>query len=664
MALIYCAYIDYYDPTTSANGKLRVATGSGFFPAPPDPGYLPRLEHPGQIAFSIRGAEGGRRTSNWGDLIVSDPDGALTADLSNCFFDGRWVWVFTIDPDAGWGSLEYIYKAAVDTVAFDLETIRFRLRDRHIDLDTPFSDVKYLGDNSGGAGIEGSEELKDKRKPRILGRIANLEAVCVNPAKLIYQVNDGAIANLINVFDAGAYLTPQYNATNKQPVNYTGATAADQITAIEATEPSAGRYKCAPRAGLFRLSATPFGAVTACVATSWDPADISAAGLIKAILLEKGYSGFLYDSDFTALDQKNAASLGVVVQDGETTASLLDRICQSVGAWWGFSPLTMFRIARFDGPSPDSVGGYGTDVITNGTFASGLSGWTASNADVWTSQSIGGSLCASCYDLDPATDEPYEFTTSLTQAVTLAAGTTYELNYTVRLGTDGSVRGSIQPKLTGGTTVSGSTRTSSGNFTETFIAASGNNALVFQTGSSGFNGAIDDVVLRPITSSTYALSFTDADILDIERLGDDTRALWSATLECDPNDAPQQKSALAGVVDDARLAWLSKPARNQSYADASLKSVRWSAEDKTIPSLLNGLAPALAEAQRRQALYSVRRDTVTVTLTGAARVATLDLGRPVLITTPRLGYSAGRPFVITGISADFGTDTLELNLWG
>lgn len=526
MALIYCAQIDYYNPATSANGMLQVSTGSGF-----DGGagvfFQPRLENPGQIAFSIRGAEGGRRASNWGDLVVSDPDGALTADLSAYFFDGRDVTVFTLDTDIGWGSYVIMYYAVVDTVAFDMETIRFRLRDRHIGLDQPFSDVKYLGDNSAGAGIEGNEELKDKHKPRILGRIAQMEAICVNPSKLIYQVNtpsSGAstalIANVVNVFDAGAYLVTRYNATNKQPVTYTGATAADQAAALEAAAPVSGGYQSAPRAGLLRLSAAPFGTITACVATSWDPADLSAAGLIEAILIEKGATTVntslrYLAADFTALDQKNAASLGVVVQDGETTASLLDRICQSVGAWWGFSPTNYFRVARFDGPaaSPD-------------------------------------------------------------------------------------------------------------------------------------------------------FTLTDDDILNIERLADDTRPLWSVTVECDPNDAPQQKSALAGVVDDTRLAWLSKPARNQASADPSLKTARWLAEDKTIPSLLNGLAPALAEAQRRQALYSVRRDTVTVTLTGAARVATLDLGLTVRIVTPRLGYSAGRSFVMTGITADFGTDTLELNLWG
>jgi len=73
--------------------------------------------------------------------------------------------------------------------------------------------------------------------------------------------------------------------------------------------------------------------------------------MIKRILGEKGYtSSDWVAADFVALDQKNAGSLGVIVSDSETTTALLDRICQSVGAWWGFDALGRFRVARLDAP--------------------------------------------------------------------------------------------------------------------------------------------------------------------------------------------------------------------------------------------------------------------------------------------------------------------------
>ena len=45
----------------------------------------------------------------------------------------------------------------------------------------------------------------------------------------------------------------------------------------------------------------------------------------------------------------------MIVQDGETTATLIDRICASVGVWWGVDSLNRFRFARLDAPSGVSV---------------------------------------------------------------------------------------------------------------------------------------------------------------------------------------------------------------------------------------------------------------------------------------------------------------------
>lgn len=839
MATIFLAQINCYDPSTGGTSTIKFATGSGFFSG--SDVYPPRLQSPGSISFSINTSEGGKRTLSFGELSLHDPDGVLSATLSGYFFDGRDVTVLTIDPAIGWGSSAIVYRAIIETAAFTLDSIRFRLRDRAAELDVPFSTLKYAGTNSAGAGVEGAEDLKDRYKPRIFGRVAHMEAVCVNTAKLEYQVNSVAslgntasIAEIINVFDAGAYLVPQFDSSTKQPQTYSGSTAANQITAMEAAAPASNDYLIANKAGLFRLARKPFGTVTACVTSSWDINAISAAGIIQSLLTEKGYS--VGDqtrrwkaADMDAMNALNAAPLGLIVQDGETTASLLGRICQSIGAWWGFSRDNYFRTAIFEAPETISLPIYSAEMATNGGFSGSLTGWTAiwtatgnsadyagiAIADVWTNQ-VGAADCCTTtrteYDSVP-------YSTRLQQAQTLTSGIPYSVTFTILVGGnyDPSPQGSIQPRFTGGSTVSGTVRSALGTYTETMYAASGNTTFEFITGGAGFNGAIDNVSLKAITFSmidqilngtfsgslsnwtaiwtdtgnssnymglaitdvwtnqtgtadcctltrgdgddvfysttlyqaqnlvpglAYELTYTlveggyyypspsgsitpkfaggstvsgttrttlgtftdtltavagnnvlqfvtgasgfngaidnvklvpanvplltldDSNIIEIERQADDWKPLYSATVECDINYSQAKKEQTAGIVTDDRLGWLSRESRNQGYADSAVQTVRPLAINQDYPSLMNGLSSALAEAKRRKGLYSVRRDNLTVQLNGALQVMTLDCGVLVKVQTARLGYAAGRMFVITGVSANFDADTIELNLWG
>jgi hypothetical protein len=173
-----------------------------------------------------------------------------------------------------------------------------------------------------------------------MGALHSMSPVLVNTAKLIYQVNDGATDSIINVFDSGAYLSR-------------GAPYASEAEMLSSA-PASGEWKSYD--GYFRLGSSAFGQVTACVAERWSYLDCTAAGIIQRILTNAGFtSDDWVIADFTALDQLNAGSIGVIVQDGETTATLIDRICASVGVWWGVDSLNRFRFARLDAPSGVSV---------------------------------------------------------------------------------------------------------------------------------------------------------------------------------------------------------------------------------------------------------------------------------------------------------------------
>lgn len=499
---LWLAEITAYDPGSSSVVTWRFASGQGYDNA--GTFYEPRIENPATFSRSIGGGGfGGRASGSYGELTLINNDGALNA-LADDYFDGRTLTLKVGNAGMAYGSFQTVMVATIETVAMERQRVSVRLRDRAITLDTPFSAVKYAGTNSLPNGIEGtSDDIKDQYKPRILGRVALMTPVCCNTSKLIYQVNAGSVDSIVNVFDAGAYLSRSTDYTSQSD--------------MENNAPASGTFRSWPAGGCFRLGASPYGALSACVAERWLYTDNTAAGLIQRILTEIGYTGSDWvAADFTTLNQANAGSLGVIVSDGETTASLLDRITQSVGAWWGFDRINRFRIARLDAPS-----------------------------------------------------------------------------------------------------------------------------------------------------GSPAATFTDSDIIELERQPDTTPPNWRTTIQADTNYAVQDKKSLAGVVTLDRAGWFEQASREQTAESATVKSTRLLADETTTETLINGISIAAAEAARRLALYSVRRDTVTLTVADPlSRYGAVDIGSVVNLTTSKLGYGSGKLFTVTGIAVDYQRNTLDLTLWG
>jgi hypothetical protein len=337
---IFLAEIEAYDPASSSLITYRFASGQGYDNA--GTFYKPRLENPATFSRSMGGGIGGRTSTSLGELTLINIDRELAA-MADDYYDGRTLTLKVGDPDSAYSTFTTALKATIETVAVERERISVRLRDKAVALDKPFSDDKFGGTNSLPSGIDGTaDDIKDQHKPRILGRIALMQPVLVNTSRLIYMVNAGPVDGILNVFDAGAYLSRGSDYTNQ----------AD----MEANEPARGQWRACPSIGSFRLGSSPYGELSVSVVEEWDYLSNTAAGLIQRILTEKGYtSSDWVAADFTALNARNAGSLGVVVQGDETTASLIDRICQSVGAWWGFDNINRFRVARFEAPTGSPV---------------------------------------------------------------------------------------------------------------------------------------------------------------------------------------------------------------------------------------------------------------------------------------------------------------------
>ena len=498
---LFLAEIEAYDPDTSSTVTWYFSSGKGYDNA--GIYYAPRIENPALLQRSISSITGGKASISYGELTLSNLDGALNA-LADDFFDGRTLTLKRGDETDAYASFDTVLVATVESAAMERERISIRLRDKTYLLNKPFNESKYAGTNTLPNGLEGTpDDIKGQPKPKIYGRIAFMQPVLVNTAKLIYQVNDGAVDAIINVFDSGAYLSRGTDYSSE----------ADML----ATAPVSGEWRAYPAGGYFRLGTSAFGQIGACVAEKWAYLDCSAAGLIERILTDAGYtSSDWVSADFTALDRKNAGSLGLIVGDSETTESLINRICESVGAWWAVDSLNRFRFARLDTPS-------GVSVAT----------------------------------------------------------------------------------------------------------------------------------------------ITDNEIITIERQPEQKKPIWQETIKSDINFVTLNRKSLAGSVPDDRANWFGLSSRDQVAEDSGVKTERLLSESELFDTSLNGISIAKAEADRRLALFSARRDTVTLTVGDpASNYAMIDLGDVVTVISGQLGYESGRQMVVTAIRPDFLQNTFDLTLWG
>jgi len=154
---------------------------------------------------------------------------------------------------------------------------------------------------------------------------------------------------------------------------------------------------------------------------------------------------------------------GTLVTVGSGTfTQTFDRTATLGDGWWLY-----YQNSGSGTITARSVGG--ADSILNGGFATSAD-WTAG---------IGWTISAGVANASVAS-------ASLSQTQTFVTGQVYRLTYTVTRSA-----GTVTPRFTGGTTVTGTERSTAGTFEEYITAASGNNTIEFL--GAGFTGTIDNV---------------------------------------------------------------------------------------------------------------------------------------------------------------------------
>lgn len=343
MSLIILANINARDTATSTVVTLRF--GEIGYNHPSAPGFfedhilrLPSFRR--EISFGA--SLGGATSDRFDSLRIDNSNGDLDY-LRDWGLAGQRVEFLIGDSSAAYSSFVSLFVGRIDQALFDMTTLELAFRDRREDLDQPIQINKYNGSNVLPDGLEGVDDIKGKVKPLVFGEVLNVSPPAVNTSRLIYQVNDGAVADVTAVYDKGVALTK-------------GADYASRAD-MEANAPAAGNYRVWKAGGYFRLGTTPQGSITADVLEGSSAALRSAAQVAQRIVTRTGGipAGDVNPDDVAALDAKNAAAVGISIDGESTFQAALDAILPSVGAWYGFDRLGKFRMARLDLPDSSAA---------------------------------------------------------------------------------------------------------------------------------------------------------------------------------------------------------------------------------------------------------------------------------------------------------------------
>jgi hypothetical protein len=233
--------------------------------------------------------------------------------------------------------------------AIDREKITFRLRDAGHQLDVPLSPNIYLGTG----GTEGTEDLKDKRKPRWFGWNLQVSPPLVIPSALAYQLNDGPIHQVQAVYVRGVALSLKadyasvalMNAASLSVGEYATCLAAGWIRIAVANDAEIGQVTCDfagdKAGGVFIDRAADIVRRMLKVTTIADPDDIGVASFLAL-----------------AAAQPAPVGIGIGAGDDATVAQVAGRLMASIGGWLGAKRSGKFEVRRFEAPAGPAAGVY------------------------------------------------------------------------------------------------------------------------------------------------------------------------------------------------------------------------------------------------------------------------------------------------------------------
>ena len=188
---------------------------------------------------------GGEARATYGAINIAIGDEGVGDELTRLHYDGREFRLYLGgDPALGWTFNDYVevFRGKCEEAIWDVNLLTLVVRDPSNVLDIPIQTNLYLGTG----GDEGAEDIKGKPKPLCYGRPRNISPVLVDRAQLIYQLHDGPVIAINNVYDKGDIYDSDGDTTDLRA--WTGISR---------------KFKTDLSRGMFKLGSSPNGIVTA-----------------------------------------------------------------------------------------------------------------------------------------------------------------------------------------------------------------------------------------------------------------------------------------------------------------------------------------------------------------------------------------------------------------
>lgn len=305
--------------------------------------YDDRITNPASISRSLysNGTTSGASRVNYGAVELSNVDGGLDSIL-NYSFDGRSLVIKIGNAGDDYSAFTTILNGTMEQVEFTFSKVTILARDKLAIVDMPLQTTLYAGNNALPDGVEGVADIAKSPKPLLYGQVFNIAPIMVNSSKLTYQINDGAIQSVSNVYDKGIALTAGADYAN--------------VTALHAASPASGTFITCLALGYIRLGAVPTGLLTCDATQGATSANRTVAQVLKAMALKAGIaSGDINSSDVTALDTANSSVIGIWIDGTDSAMGAMDKVAQSIGAYFGFDALGVLRMGLFTAPTGSAV---------------------------------------------------------------------------------------------------------------------------------------------------------------------------------------------------------------------------------------------------------------------------------------------------------------------
>lgn len=317
---------------------------------PPNQPFDSRLRDPLNLTRSVLSGElFTGLVQAGGSLSIDNGDGAYDSYIDGYGLDGRRVVVKMGRDTDPYSSFVPLFEGTAREWRGSLATIEVILRDNGYKLDVPAQPNIYAGTGDD----EGGDELAGKRRPLMLGTVFHGPLALVDPALLIYQANDGSIANTIDILDSGVELTP--NGDNQS--SYAG---------LVSVSVGSGEFELYPAGGYIKLGALPDGQVT--FRDGLGKAIGSTAEAIRELLEVTTILDpqELDEASFTALDTDQDADIGLFLpaDASDSAADAIADLLSGVGAFGSFDRLGRFFVRRIEGSSGSVADRFDeTDII-------------------------------------------------------------------------------------------------------------------------------------------------------------------------------------------------------------------------------------------------------------------------------------------------------------